>query len=192
MLASWVILLDSWSPLRAQHLPRQLRAIYTEPVHNSFASPRDQRRHITDVKPVILHGIRVYISIYARGTDLLEMDAQEPGVFNGSRWINCDLEETIWPSTLRDIAILDSSLRNSLWDLDHGEDISIMGSVSMDFTNSIREWSLTGNYDLLMPDNFDSVSARVDGARICGRTTRLSLLRVANAPDRPLSLTNEP
>jgi hypothetical protein len=67
---------------------RQLRAIYAEPVDDSFDSPQGQRSHITDAKPALLHGLRVFINIFARGTDLLEMDMKQPGIFDGSRWIN--------------------------------------------------------------------------------------------------------
>jgi hypothetical protein len=88
-----------------------------------------QLRHITEVRPVVIHGARVFVNVYARGTDLVEMDAKEPGLFNGSRWISCDLDETVWPSTLRAVTILDSSLRNSIWKMDYAENIRIMSSV---------------------------------------------------------------
>ena len=51
-----------------------------------------------------------------------------PAALDGSRWVDCDLDTTVWPSVLRDITIVDSSLRNSVWEMETGENIRIMGT----------------------------------------------------------------
>ena len=79
--------------------------------------------HVSEAKPVVLDGVRVFRGVYARGEDLLAL-----GSLDGTRWVECDLDDTIWPSRIRDITLVDCSIRNSVWDLELGENIKIMGT----------------------------------------------------------------
>ena len=82
-----------------------------------------QLRHVADVKPTVLDGQRVFHHVEAHGDDLLRL-----GSLDHTKWIECDLSDTTWPKTLHEVTLVDCDLRNSVWDLEEGENIKILGT----------------------------------------------------------------
>jgi hypothetical protein len=99
------------------------------------------------------------------------MEHAKPGILNGSRWLHCDLDGTKWPATIRDVVIIDSSLRDSCWDLECGEDIRILGT--REFPIWTEDEGDTVETDLTL------VLARVDRMQWTGRATGVTLSQVA-------------
>ena len=127
-------------------------------------------RHISEVTPEVLAGIKLYRGVYARGNDLLDLDAAQPGVLNGSRILNSDLAGTTWPGLVRDLTIVDTDLRNAVWHLTLGEGIKIMGTTKIPISVSS---------DHQVTANLDRVRARVDNMVMTGHAPGLSLIRLA-------------
>jgi tetratricopeptide (TPR) repeat protein len=120
----------------------------------------------------LIDGHRYFIGVQARELDLLNMERAEPGVLNGSRWLHCDLDGTRWPAAIQDVAIVDSLLRDSRWDLECGEDIRILG------TREFRIW-MEDESDATVEADLARVLTRVDRMQWDGRATGVTLHQVA-------------
>ena len=128
-------------------------------------------RPIAEVEPEILAGVRVFRHVRAHGRDLLELNEKNPGMFDGSRWLDCDLEGTEWPPELHDVTIVDSNLKDSVWRLTNGENIRIMGTKRIPMSVDPRSGDIVAD--------LSHVRARVDGMRVTGHAPGFTLVQVA-------------
>jgi hypothetical protein len=126
---------------------------------------------LSGFEPESVGGVRIFRGVRARGQDILKWAAANPAALDGSKWVECDLDETVWPSVLRDVTIVDSSLRNSVWEMENGENIRIMGTkrIPMHFDSQADD----------VVANIDDVLAVVDGMRLTGHVAGFCFLRVA-------------
>jgi hypothetical protein len=122
-------------------------------------------------EPESVSGVRIFSNVRARGNDVIEWAEKNPSALDGSRWIECDLDTTVWPKVLRDVTIVDSSLRDSVWEMENGENIRILGTtrIPMHFDAHTEE----------VVADISNVSAVVDGMRLTGHVSGFCFLRVA-------------
>jgi len=122
-------------------------------------------------EPESVGGVRIFRAVRARGNDVINWAAQNPSALEGSKWIECDLDTTVWPSVLRDVTIVDSSLRDSVWNMATGENIRILG------TKRIPIHLEQQTKDVIA--DISEVRAVVDGMRLTGNISGFCFLRVA-------------
>jgi hypothetical protein len=122
-------------------------------------------------EPESVAGVRIFRAVRARGDDVIKWAAQNPSALDGSKWIDCDLDTTVWPAVLRDVTIVDSSLRNSVWEMENGENIRILGTkrIAMHFDD---------HNDEVIAD-ISGVRSVVDGMKVNGHLVGFCFLRVA-------------
>lgn len=121
-------------------------------------------------EPESVAGVRVFRGVHARGNDVIKWAEANPAALDGSRWVECDLDTTVWPAVLRDITIIDSTLRDSVWKMENGENIRIVGTKRIPIQAEPRTHDVVAD--------ISNVRAVVDGMRVTGNLSGFCFLRV--------------
>ena len=78
---------------------------------------------VAEADPVQIDGVKVYRHVVARGDDLLKL-----GSLDNTRWVECDLRDTEWPTSIHNLTIIDSDISHSRWNFVDASDIKFLGT----------------------------------------------------------------